>query len=208
MPERLHPFNLHGNLTARLGANHAAVALAVFADWARSQEAIFRHAESARPWEDKANTLIYWTVARVTERMLEEEAGAAPARPDLSRLAEAVWDALADAGHTAASDSETGDGYQVGRMPGAVLVTVVRGALLTGLPWAATQRQHLQPWAAALTVAGFDVEMHPSENEPRALLVTPGVSAGDGPGEPGPCHGAALLTAANGADSPADGRTR
>lgn len=160
------PQNLLDSLTARIGAGPARDAVNVIADWARSQAAVAEHAPSNQPWADKHNASVYRQVARVMTRY-----GAAPPADDLSLLAAAVWCALADAGHTAAIDSQSGDGYQVSYTPGAVLVTLVRGTGLTGTPWAAVQRQMLQPWADTLTAAGYAPESIGDPDAPKALRV-------------------------------------
>ncbi|MFC6081016.1 hypothetical protein [Sphaerisporangium aureirubrum] len=107
---------------------------------------------------------------------------------DISELAAAVWVALADAGATAAIDSPTGDGYQLSREPGAVLVTLARGTALADAPWAATQRQTLEPWAETLTADGFDVETVRNPDAPVALRITPRAAARtpEAPQEPEP----------------------
>jgi|GEM_PF-4388906 len=165
--------NLLDALTLRLGDDHAHAAINVIATWARSQAAIAEQIapSSNQPWAQQQNVRVYRQVARLMDAY-----GATPpaAAPDLSAFPAAVWCALADAGHTAAADSPTGDGYEVGRLPdGAVLVTLVRGTGLHGTPWAATQRQTLQPWADTLTAAGYQPEVVGALDAPAALRISP-----------------------------------
>lgn len=162
-----HLLNLLDALTDRLGTEQARTAIDIFATWARAQAAIAATGSSPRPAELKHNERAFRHMVRVMESY-----GATPPAPNRSELAAAVWCALADAGHTAATDSPTGDGYQIGHGPGAVLVTLFRGTGLNGTPWAATQRQTLQPWADSLTAAGFQVEVVGDADAPAALHVT------------------------------------
>ncbi|MGW0485800.1 hypothetical protein [Nonomuraea sp. NPDC003214] len=162
------PLNLVDALTDRLGADQARAAVETIAEWAWAQVAIAEHASSPAPFAEKPNARAYRQLARAMGHF-----GAAPANPHetLSELAAAVWCTLADAGHTAALDSPTGDGYQISYMPGAVLVTLVRGTGLAGLPWAAIQRQILHGWANALTAAGYTPRFIGDVDAPRALRV-------------------------------------
>ncbi|MEU9887936.1 hypothetical protein [Sphaerisporangium sp. NPDC051011] len=98
---------------------------------------------------------------------------------DPSEFAAAVWCALADAGHTAAIDSPTGDGYEIEPLPGpplAILVTVVHSLPLTFTE----QRKILERWGNALQAAGYHVLPITTDVTPNGLYVTRPTSEGDG----------------------------
>ncbi|MER7500480.1 hypothetical protein AB0L05_27860 [Nonomuraea pusilla] len=162
-----NPLDLRESLIAELGEQTAQRALDTVANWARSQAAVSEHGHGNQPEADKHNARIYRQVAKMMDRY-----GAAPPPDNLSDLAAAVWTTLADGGHTAAIDSPTGDGYQISHTPGAVLVTLVRGDGLYGLPWAATQAQTMNRWAATLATAGYPVDVIGDPEIPHALRVT------------------------------------
>ncbi|RCG27193.1 hypothetical protein DQ384_26090 [Sphaerisporangium album] len=114
---------------------------------------------------------VYTGEPQATPPVVERPPTPVGATLERSHLAAAVQTALADAGHTAATDSETGDGYHLEHLAGVVMVTLIRGETLTKLPWAPTQRQTLGPWADTLRAAGFEVATIGGHDAPNALHV-------------------------------------